>query len=59
MKLNIRDFSLGHLLNMRHVIRDKGLKMRFTVKEINDECDRRARMTIPISVGKDPSIYKP
>jgi hypothetical protein len=59
MKLNIRDFSIGHLLNMRHDIRDNGWKMRFTVAEINEELDRRSRLSTPLSIRQDVSIYTP
>lgn len=59
MKLNIRDFSLRHLMGMRYSILHENQKRRFTIQEINVECDRRARMSTPLSVRKDPSIYTP
>lgn len=59
MNLNIRDFSLGYLIDMRYSIIKHNQKHRFTVQEINAECDRRARKNTPLSIRKDPSIYTP
>lgn len=46
-------------MGMRYSILHENQKRRFTIQEINVECDRRARMSTPLSVRKDPSIYTP